>query len=101
MLFQYNFKKNQRHKAILLPRTAGVVTQLLASKWLLRQQNLQLTDLSNLSADFVVPAVMVAGVWVMTPGPEWSYVDISGLVSGTTRTPIFPPLHRTPRRPPG
>jgi len=59
------------------------------------------TDLFNLSADFVVPAVMVAGVWVMTPGPEWTYEDIACLVSGTTRTPISPPLRRTPRRPPG
>jgi len=59
-------------------------------------------DLFHLSADFVVPAVMVAGAWVMTLGPEWSYdQDISGPVSGTTRTPISPLLRRTPRRPPG
>jgi hypothetical protein len=48
----------------------------------------------------VVPAVMVAGVWVMTPGPEWYYEDISCRTSGTTRTPISPPLHRTPRHQP-
>jgi len=59
-------------------------------------------DLFHLSADFVVPAVMVAGVWVMTPGPDWSYYeDISCLVYGTTRTPISPLLRRTPRRPAG
>jgi len=34
------FKGKQRHKAILLPRTAVVVTQLLPSKWLPYQQHL-------------------------------------------------------------
>lgn len=35
------FNGKQRHKAILLPRTAGVVTQLLPSKWLPYYKHLQ------------------------------------------------------------
>ena len=39
--FNIIFKGNQRHKAILLPRTAGVLTHLSPSKWLHYQQHVQ------------------------------------------------------------